>query len=284
MGRRVWCFSAIVTLGLAAAGSGCVKATTPAPLPFAFDARPTWGEIRVLPVVGVHEEVPVNLDSLFGADLTESRRRVRKKRTWQLDSALPSQVAWALPGALNGALGDSWGGQFISHRHPPGVRDRLTNALTGQRDLDATLGEVARTVGGNATLVCWVRSVHGEPLSVQGLPGQVVQTEFGPVVVDHDDEPYLVNAVVGMALVARDGEVVVRYEDTFGTLLSARQGPEYAARDLAAALADEVVKVWAVDPRLHEHEPERPAPVARTRPTLSPPTPIGPTAFAPTFP
>ncbi len=143
-----------------------------------------------------------------------------------------------------------------AHGLPAGARDKVTDALLGRRPgLDAALGEAARAVGGDAALFSWVSELDGQPLSLLGFPGEVVETPVGPVVLDHDDEPYLVTAKVGMALVTRDGEVVVRYQDTFETILSARTDSARAGRELARALAREVTLVWGTDPRLIEHEP-----------------------------
>jgi hypothetical protein len=275
---------------LAATVCGCAPAMTqhPAQLSWAFEARPTWGEVRVLPVLALHDDVPVNLESYVGAPLPEVQQRQRRRRTWEMQSLVPTSVGWSLPGEINGALGHSWAGQFQSARFPTGSVDRLRTALDGQRDLDEALGTVARSVGGNATLFCWVREVSGEPLSLKGFPGDVLHTSVGSRVLDYSgDEPYLVTAQVGMALVASDGQVLVRYEDRFTGMLEGVDQVHRTGRELARALAEEVTKVWAVDPRLLEHEPGAPAPSEppeeRGR-TLRPTRDLGPTAFAPPVP
>jgi hypothetical protein len=68
-------------------------------------------------------------------------------------------------------------------------------------------------------------------------------------VVDHRDEPYRVVARAGLALVASDGEVVVRYADTFETVLNERSDADQAARVLARALVAEVATLWS-DPKM----------------------------------
>jgi hypothetical protein len=98
---------------------------------------------------------------------------------------------------------------------------------------------------------------------------------------DPSDEPYLVSARLCMALVASDGEVVVRYEDRFEGVLSGPDGVHRAGRELARALASEVTKVWAVDPRLMEHEPGAPTPHRTPGRSLPAPSDLGPTAFKP---
>ena len=96
----------------------------------------------------------------------------------------------------------------------------------------------------------WTASLRGEPVSNQGLPGDLVTTDAGPVIVDHGEEVYRVRARVGLALVAPDGEVVVRYVDTYEALLSDRADPAQAARDLARDLAAQVALIWPTDRRL----------------------------------
>ncbi len=117
------------------------------------------------------------------------------------------------------------------------------------------LAEAAAAVGGEATLFSWVTELRGDPLTLQGFPGETVETTVGPVVLDHQEEPFLVTAEIGMALVTWDGEVVVRYEDTYEAILSAESDAGDAGQELARALAQEVVLVWANDPRLWAGEP-----------------------------
>lgn len=246
------------TLAVAVLVGGCVPHVPLDPgstLPFNFSARPTWGEVRVVPALALHEPVEINLDSYLGSALPYRRQLVRKERTHQL-MGLSKAVGLALPGEVNGVLGLSWAGQFRSHNLPAGSRSRVGEAVLGERPgIDAELGDAAESVGGEATLFCWISELSGEPLSLRGFPGEVLETEAGPVVLDHEDEPYLVTARLGMALVTSDGEVVVRYQDTFETILSGSSDEGRAGRELARAMAHEVGEMWAVDPRLREHEP-----------------------------
>lgn len=216
-------------------------------LPFAFEARGTYGEVNVIPALALHEPVEPNLDSYVGAALPYHRSSIRALRAEQLEQ-VPSAVGLALPGEVNGLLGLKWPGQFHDHRIPPASLSRLGAALTGRRpDLHASLAEAAHGAGGEASLFSWVIELEGEPLSLRGFPGEVVQTVAGPVVLDHDDEPYLVEAEVGMALVTEDGAVLLRYQDTYHALLSRESTPQDAGRMLARSLAEEVVLVWGTE-------------------------------------
>jgi len=223
-------------------------------LPFSFSARPTRGEVRVVPAVAVYEPMPVNLDDYVGRPVGVAREALRRQRVRQLD-ALPDAIGWALPGEVNGRLGQRWGGQFRVWDLGLQSRDRLAGAVAGRGPgIDATLSSLARSVGGKATLFCWVTELRGEPLSLTGFPGEVLETAAGPVMLEHHQEPYLVSAQVGLALVTADGEVVVRYHDHVEAVMA--EDTERAGRELARALAKEVDGMWSTDVRLLQHEPD----------------------------
>lgn len=223
-------------------------------LPYAFEARPTGGEVRVVPVFSLYAPPSPELSTYLGPPLPAGSDTLRYARAREL-AGLADQVGRVLPGEVNAELGEAWPGQFRSHRLAPGWRSRVESALRGDRDLDATLSEAAHATGGDAVLFSWVDELDVLPLALLDLEGTTLLTQAGPVVVDDQDEPYLVAAAVGMALVTHDGEVVVRYRDTFNTVLSQARGPDTAARDLAHGLAEEVALMWATDPRLLQGEP-----------------------------
>jgi hypothetical protein len=241
------------TWGIAAIlGAGCVR-PPPHPaeprLPFLFEARTTRGEVRVVPAIQLHDDAVPDLASFVGRDLPDVQVATRIARAHQLDQ-LTTAVGLALPGEVNGELGAAWEGQFRQASYPLGAKARVAEALRTGREVDAVLGATAQAIGGDAVLVTWIGSIEARPLTRESMPGAVVATPAGPVVVDARDEPFLVSARVGLALVVADGEVVLRYEDTYDTVLSGARGPDAAGRDLAHALAAEVAKVWSVDPRL----------------------------------
>ena len=229
--------------------TGCSSAKRQLDLAWTFEARRTAGEVRVVPVVDLHEPLALDRSTFVGLDLPWEREGVRRERTAQL-AEIPEEVRLALPGAVNGELGRRWNGQFRVGSFPMGGHERVEAALRRGTDVDRVLEDLARAVGGQATLFTWVSDLSGRPLTAEGFPGDILETPRGPVVVDHWDEPYWVTASVGMALVTSDGEVVLRYADTYEAVLSARQTPDRVGRELAQGLAAEVVKVWAVDPRL----------------------------------
>lgn len=242
---RVWAIPAMLML------VACKPRPEPV-LAWRFEARRTSGEVRVLPVIALHKEPLLALDSFLGRGLSDEVEAQRRLRTQELVD-VPEAIGLALPGAVNGILGRTWDGQFRYSSWPLTARDRVEAALEGSsRRLDGQLGRAARTVGGDAVLITWVDALDARPLTAEGFAGDIVETTAGPAVVDHADEPYHVEVDVGMALVAADGEVVLRYHDAFEALLSSRMPPSHVGRVVAAELASEIGKVWATDPALEE--------------------------------
>ncbi len=230
--------------------AGCAAHGNVGPVaPYRFEARLTRGEVRVAEVIVLDDAVAaIRRDDWIG-EVSERRLAVREKRSREVGQ-IAAAVGRALPGEINGALGAGWHGHFTDHRLPSPSRHQLEDALRFQRALDPTLAGAAHRMGGQTTLFSWVDELRATPLSVLGPPGSVVSTRTGLSVVDPTDEPHLVSARVGLALVAADGEVVLRYQQTYETIVSAAWGPDDAGRALARALAVEVSDVWALDPRL----------------------------------
>ncbi len=215
-----------------------------AELPFAWEARPVTGEVRVLPALSAHEPLTADFSSYVGAPLTEEARRARQARVDDAER-LPAAVGDALPGALNAALGSDWVGGFTAAAWPPRLRVRLHRALQRGDPLDHRLARVGRSVDGEAVLVTWVDRLSSRALTLDGFPGDLVQTGAGPVVIDVMSEPAVVELRVGVALIAADGEVIVKAREDLHALLSSDRGPEQAGREVARQLAAEMVKVWA---------------------------------------
>jgi hypothetical protein len=242
---RGWVAALGVSLGL----SACT-APPRAELDWNVEARLTSGQVKVLPVMSWADEPVVRLDSYLDAGIGLAREERRRERTEEL-KRVPDAVALAVPGAVRAKVGDAWSTHLLPGRWPPGTRDRVAGALRrGGRDVDDVLGGVARNMDADAVLMTWVSSIEGAPLTSEALPGEIVRTSAGPVLVDFGDEAYRVKAAVGMAYVASDGEVVIRYADDFEAVLSKHRDPASVGRQVAMALADEVAKVWPVDERL----------------------------------
>ena len=218
-------------------------------LPFAFEARASRGEIWVMPPLAVHAPVEMSNQHILGAALSPAQHAIRARRMREI-GALPQTIAEVLPGEVNAQLGAMWTGQFRHHPAPISRAHRLTDAVLHRRpDLHAVFEDYAEAFGRWA-LLTWITELESQPLMGRALPGEVVKTESGPVVVDFVDDPHLLSVRLGTALLAPDGEVVLRYEDRFEAVLTGRSGCQQAARQLAAALANEISLVWMTEGRL----------------------------------
>lgn len=218
-----------------------------------FDARVIEGDVRVLPVIDQTVDLTHRRDTFIGAGLTPPQQELRQRRERQL-TKVPGALALSIPGAVQREIGHAWGGSFVPGAWPVGQKRAVENALGDPTRLDDALAALGRRSSADGVLVTWVESWTATPLSAIALPGDIVTTEVGPVVVDHDVEPYAITARVGTALVAGDGEIVLRYVDTFDTVLDA-DGQHDAGRVLARSLAHELALVWPTDPALFDGGP-----------------------------
>jgi hypothetical protein len=242
-----------VLLALCLGAVGCVGRTPPAPqLPFAWEDRDLRGDVAVLPALALHEPLAIDDASFLGLDLPERRLAAREERRRQL-LELPEALGWSLPGAVNGRWARAYPEQplavtFRSRDWSAPAARRVADAIAAGHGLHDALATLPRSVGGDAVLVTWVDRLSARPLSLDGFPGELVHTAAGPVIVDHAEEPFLVDLRAGMALIAADGEVVMRYQQDMMTVLSATRSPEAVGRELADDLAAEVLKVWRPRP------------------------------------
>lgn len=246
-----WSIVAVATAFLLDAG--CAHKPPTPHQPWRFEARPTHGIVRVLPVLIEHDPLSAQREDYLGAGLPWLREWLRSEREAQV-AEVPGLLGREIPAAVTAQLGRQWDGVFLNGSFPTGTRSGVRRALQGKVDLDQMLAATTRGTEASA-LLCWVTGLTGHALTADAFPGEIVTTTAGPVVIDHIEEPFLVEADVGLALVAPDGEVVIRYADRFTTVLSARHGPRRAARDLARDLATEIATVWALDPRLEPGVP-----------------------------
>lgn len=242
----------IVPLLLAA----CASTHRPPAQDYRFNGIDAQGRIQVYPTLHAYDIPPVRLDDYIGDGVSPRRAQIRTERTHEL-RRIPNAVADALPGAISTRLHPTWEGEFRVTNAGNRTHGRLLDAL--RRDdphlLEAALLSAAHDAGGDATLFTWVRHLDGAPVSTLDAPGTYVDGPGGSLLVDLTDDPYLVHAEIGMALVTVDGHVVIRYADSARAVLEPRGGASRAGRQLAASLADEVCKVWPDDPYLYQHGP-----------------------------
>lgn len=231
---------------------GCIKTQpTTSVTPWLFEARPENGNIQVLPVISAFELAEATQQDFVGP-IPPWRFQLRKQRVRSLRS-VPDAVAMALPGALASQLPSNWPGHFEVGHFPGTLKSKLADSLTKGESIDGYLGEMGSRKQDVATLVSWVEEIEATPITQEAAPGEMVQSDVGPIVVNLFEESYRVRATVGMALVASDGEVILRYRDDFESILGEQRNPNRVGRDLAISLAREITKMWPIDPRLDEH-------------------------------
>jgi hypothetical protein len=222
------------------------------------EARPAEEAVVVLPVLALHDALEVTQDDwLRGTELSVGRLEAREYRVDELRDVAQAWSA-AMPGAVDVALGERWDGVFTVGRYALGERALLARAIRDEKPLEAVLSGVGRSQG-RSTLVTWVDALEGLPLTAERFPGDVVETSAGYVIVRLDDEPYRVRAHVGVALVAADGEVLVRYSDEVEAVLAPGVGVQTAGLAMARELAHEVAKVWPTETQFEPYELEKDA-------------------------
>lgn len=209
---------------------------------FSWDTNPAM-DVDVLPVVGVFDDPVVRVDGFVTETIGPERSVRRSIRTEQLLD-VPDAVGYALPGAFHAAVGEGMPARLRPARFPIGARERLEGALRGKGELDDRLADVARGLDGDATLFVWVTRLDGDPLTAEALPGEIVRTLSGPVLVDFADEAYRVHADVGFAFVGKDGTVVVKHTDELEAVLSAHSDADRVGRQMAKAMARDAALLW----------------------------------------
>lgn len=238
------------SLGCAAHHGPVEHLSTEESLAWDLHPRVVHGDIRVAPAIVVATTPEANLDDILGMELDRWHDDGRRLRTAQL-SQLPEAVHASVPGALFASMPETWIGTFRDARLPPTAMRGLERAVEGEGSLPEALAAAARFSGGDATLFTWVVELSGSPLTADHLVGEMLMVDGLPVVVDFANEPYQVEARVGVALVARDGEVLFRYEDDYCGLLSAHNPPRLLGQSMARAVVGDIAPMWleAYDPR-----------------------------------
>ena len=99
---------------------------------------------------------------------------------------------------------------------------------------------VARHSEGDAVLIQWLTGLQATPLCAVEAPRSTTEVAGRLVFVDDRSEPVLVEATLGMALVTREGDIVLRYEDSYQTVLSDAMPLHQACRELARAFSEDV--------------------------------------------
>ncbi|TVQ87304.1 MAG: hypothetical protein EA397_18480 [Deltaproteobacteria bacterium] len=231
---------------------------------YRFNGLEADGEIRVMPLVSAHRAPPLRTDDFVTEEVSAPRRAIRQQRTAQVQE-VPRAIGEALPGAIHAKLDPSWQGRFTVAKSSRRASERLRAAIrrNDPERLEARMIEIARSTGGGATLFSWVSQLDAVPVSTLDLPGTLLEGPSGTLLVDLFEEPYLIDAEIGLALVSADGHVILRYSDTIAGLLSPDRTPARAGWSLAGRFSHEIQKVWPDDPHLYRLPEENPAERAR---------------------
>lgn len=203
------------------------------------------GDVHVLPTLRLHREVQPDATSPIGLELNAAQLQLRAQRAQQLDR-LYEHLSWALAGEVNGALGEAWPGRFVRTDYARGQRRILETVVLAHAPPDPALAAVGRRAGGAAVLVSWIDALSAEPMTLRAMPGEVVDTPVGPVVVDATNEPYRVRASIGVAVVDADGRVIVSSHATYDAVMRGERGVETAALELSQAVAETLLPAWRV--------------------------------------
>jgi hypothetical protein len=196
-------------------------------------------DIRVAPLMVVGPLPELEVVGFLGEELHGAAAKLRTARSHQV-AAVPEAFADALPGALASALPEGWHGHISDARVPPSTRTQLTAGIDGRRSLEDALQLAVDRLPGEVILFRWIADVEAVPLGSAAAPGTTLRAADRLVYVDTHTDPVLAHATVGLALVAADGEVFLRYEDRYPFVITGSNTAQRAGRELARQLVDDL--------------------------------------------
>ncbi len=203
-------------------------------------------DIRVAPLLLVGPLPELDAVGFLGEPLKGSEAGAREARRAAL-AEVPSAFGTALPGEVARALPPGWNGRFRDVDLAAPARGRITQALQDGQAVEDALRAAAAHLPGEAVLFRWMADIAAIPLKSVSVPASTTRAGDRVVYVDPDTDPVLVSATLGVALVAPDGEVYLRYADRYDTVLSAVSGPRAVGRDLARHLVTDVATLLTTE-------------------------------------
>ncbi len=237
-------------LAVAALLTGAISSTVqagptlPSSLP-SYELEWAWAplelgsDIRVAPLVVMGPLPDLEPVGFLGEQLEGNAAYLRQLRGSQV-AAVTESFSDALPGALASALPDGWNGHFSDARTTASTRTQLAAGLDGRRSLDSALQLAVDRLPGEVVLFRWISDITAEPLATTTAPGTTLRAADRLVYVDEHTDPVLAQATVGLALVAADGEVFLRYEDRYSFVITGSNTALRAGRDLARKLVTDL--------------------------------------------
>ncbi len=201
-------------------------------------------DIRVAPMMVIGPLPDLEPVGFLGEELTGSAAHLRAVRSTQV-AAVSESFSDALPGALASALPEGWHGRFSDARVPAGTRTKLAAGLDGRSSLDNALQLAVDRLPGEVVMFRWMSDISAEPLGTTTAPGTTLRAADRLVYVDEHTDPVLAHATVGLALVAADGEVFLRYEDRYSFVITSNNTSLRAGRALARQLVRDLQPLLA---------------------------------------
>lgn len=229
-------------------GATCPIAQATPGLPSSLPIRELdWGwaplelgsDIRVAPLVVTGPLPALAPVGFLGEQLEGTEAHLRELRGTQV-VAVTESFSDALPGTLASALPEGWSGHFSDARVPPSARTQLAAGVDGRRSLDGALQLAVDRLPGEVVLFRWMSDITAEPLATTTAPGTTLRAADRLIYVDQHTDPVLAQATVGLALVAADGEVFLRYEDRYSFVITGSNTSLRAGRDLARQLVHDL--------------------------------------------
>jgi hypothetical protein len=228
----------------ATAGPGLPTSLPTRELDWGWSPLELGSDIRVAPLVVVGPLPSLEPVGFLGEELQGDAATLRALRCDQV-AAVTESFSDALPGALASALPPGWQGHFSDARVPASTRTQLTAGLDGRRSLDSALQLAVDRLPGEVVLFRWISDIEAQPLGTTAAPGTTLRAADRLVYVDEHTDPVLAHATVGLALVAADGEVFLRYEDRYSFVITGTNTSLRAGRDLARRLVEDLQPLLA---------------------------------------
>jgi hypothetical protein len=208
-------------------------------------------DIRVTPLLLLGPLPDLGMVGFLGEPLQGRAASSREARQAALGE-VPAAFAVALPGEMACALPAGWKGRFRDVDLNLSSRGRVTQALHDGQSVEKALRVAAAHLPGEAVLFRWMSDLSAVPLNSVAVPASTTRAGDRVVFIDADTDPVLVSATLGVALVAPDGEVYVRYSDRYDAVLSGVSGPRSVGRELARRLVTDVAVLLTAQEPLAE--------------------------------
>jgi hypothetical protein len=208
-------------------------------LPWASEPTGPIREVLVLPILLLEGVPGMETTGFLGERPLPGEGTLRLERARQLRT-VPELLSVSIPGELARGLPPEWMPHLRAASQNPRALRRLARTLERGDSPEALMRRIAARVDEDAVLFQWIQAIRLNPLCATEVPRSTTEVAGRLVFIDDRVEPVLVEATLGMALVRRDGDIVLRYQDTYETVLSEATSVQRACRELARAFLDDL--------------------------------------------